>query len=112
MGIVQDIIDAEFGCQTHWRDNPLVHQIGVNPTLLFRSHSDRLQVGFINLGVTDAYLYPGEAVATDNGLFLGNSGGFVVMSVKSEGMLPTLQWYGIATVATDIFAWQLLGIAG
>lgn len=73
--------------------------VGVAVVEVAGGDPERVTMTLINLGTTDIFVSPEVIVSTTRGIRLGANGGGVTMDAKEDGILQTLQWFGISSVA-------------
>jgi len=96
-GAAAEFLRTRFGGElTESSDNPVV---GTSAALLVGSNPDRLLLQLINLSGNVIYIGLDETTAATKGIRLDSNGGGVSISVEDDGMLPTRQWFAMASGA-------------
>ena len=79
-------------------------QLGLTIVEVCPNDSERLSLVFVNLGGGVVYLAPDPSVSATRGIVIGPSGGSVSMTERDDTLMPTLQWFGLSTLAaTDCY---------
>lgn len=73
--------------------------VGVTSTEVSGGDPERVNMVLINLSPANIYIAPRVVPTTGRGILLGASGGGVVFDAEIDGILTTLQWFGVATAA-------------
>lgn len=101
-GAALDYLQRRFG--GFLREVSDVPSIGTAVIVGVPSDSERMQLTFMNLSANVIYLHPRSNVSATNGLILA-VGGLISLSVEEDGLMPTLQWWAIATGAASNLYW-------
>lgn len=105
---VQELIDTDFGVHTSFNLDPITSTILTTRTKLLGANPNRLAMLIVNLGENAVHVLPHPAVATDKSILLTANGGNVSMHYKEDFILPTYEWYGIATAITNCLVMEVI----
>jgi hypothetical protein len=72
--------------------------VGVVAVSIIQSNSERISLTFCNTGTFDVFLGMTQAVTLTSGIRLP-AGGILSVAAFEDGILPTLNWYGIGVGA-------------
>lgn len=110
-GLLEKVLQTEFGVKTRSAVNPIVSQIGLTPTQLLSNNPDRLSWFIVNLGVNDAFITFDPYPSTTRGIILSSGGGGVNFIWSEEFDLVGYDLWGITTVgAVDIFLVEVVAV--
>ena len=98
-GAVAEYLAKQFNGDVESPDSTVV--VGTTPVEVAGGDGERVQLTLVNLSANTIYIAPTPAVSASRGIFLGANGGSVTMSVVEDGILPSLQWYALATAAAS-----------
>lgn len=72
---------------------------GVTLRGLVANDTERVVLGFVNLGPTVIVIAPSALATLTRGILLEPNGGSVTFNVVEDALLPTLAWWGIGNGA-------------
>lgn len=75
--------------------------VGTSAVEVAGGDGERVQLTFVNLSANNIYIAPTPSVSSSRGILVGPNGGSVTMSVVEDGILPSLQWYALASAAAS-----------
>lgn len=73
--------------------------VGLVSAQIIRSSGNRLAFLFINLSASDIFIAPTPSVTSIFGIFVPPLGGSFSISVQSDLILPSMEWYAVASGA-------------
>ena len=100
---VYELIERELGAKVTYRVNPEVAQIGTSATQFLKQNPRRVAFVLSVLGAYDVYIHTDQSVTSSNGILVGKSGGSSSTNWKEDFILPALNWYGIASSASNCY---------
>lgn len=98
---VIELIEDRFGVVTTSRDNAENTSIGVASLLIARQNPNRLALVVINLSPNNIFLRPRQDATTSIGIRLNANGGSVSITMEFDFLLPTFDWFAIASAAAS-----------
>ena len=105
---IVDIISKNMGVKTSYSISPLISQATTTIQKVARSNPRRLGLSVVNLGAYTAYLLPHPSVSSSNSYVLAAGGQGMVFSVMEDFILPSLDWYIVATGTSAIMTIEIL----
>lgn len=72
---------------------------GTTSAQVIRNSGNRLAFLFVNLSASDIFIAPFPGVTSTFGIFVPPLGGSFYISVLSDLILPSMEWYAIASAA-------------
>jgi len=94
MSFITRYIDDELGALL--REKAGVVAVSATPAQVLPANGDRTNLIFINCGSYPINLSPDSSTLPNGGIVLREGGGFAVMSVRGDFLLPVLQWFAAA----------------
>jgi hypothetical protein len=58
---------------------------------------ERVSLTIVNLGGSEVFIDPTSGVSSTRGIRISPNGGLFSVNVDQDALLPTLQWFGVAT---------------
>lgn len=98
-----ELLTEQLGIKTYSRENPVVSQIQTTATLILRQDPSRIGFLYVNLSSENHFIAPLAGVASDNGVFVGPSGGNVQVVYTEDFDLPGRAWFAVAGAANSDF---------
>lgn len=83
------------------RERETEPSIGTAVSVAVPGSSERVSLLVVNLSANTVYLGTSPNVSSTRGIRLAPNGGLISMSIDEDSLLPTLQWYAIATGAAS-----------
>lgn len=96
---VQAIIEREIGSGVTVRETAVGVTVSQTPAQILPPDPTRLAFTFINLSVNAIHVGMREQVAATQGIFVQPSGGSLVMNWRDDLILPTREYFAIASGA-------------
>ena len=106
---IHELVDERFGVRTRVNENPETLTVGTAETLLLRADPNRLALVILNLSGNTLFVKPRGGVTTARGIALSALVGSLSVSMEDDFTLPSLDWFGISTVAGQaVFVLEIL----
>lgn len=104
-----EMLEALYGVKSRLRENPLVAAIDTTVTRFLPYNPMRLSFTAVNLSPNSIFIGPTNLVDTDHGIFLGPSGGAIVIQWDRDFEQCASEWFAIASVdASDFYVLENL----
>lgn len=98
-GAAIDFLAKRFG--GYLRPVESTSSIGITAVRLINFDAERIAVTFVNLSSNTVYIGPQNDVSATKGIVIPPGGGAVAINVEEDGILPTVEWYAVATAAAS-----------
>ena len=96
-----DLLQEEFGTTFEVHENPVTASVGITSVQFLQASGNRLAFVVINLSANVVYIRPKLDATTSIGIRLDPSGGWRSCYYKEDFLLPTMDWFAIATGAAS-----------
>lgn len=84
---------------------------GLAPIRVAKANGNRLALLFVNLSASDIYISPIPGVSSTFGIFVPPLGGTFSISLYTDLILPSLEWYVVASADnSNYFAVEQLSV--
>ena|SRR3990167_2572849 len=98
-GAVLDFISRELGGYVEVLEATL--SVGVSAGEVAGGDGERVGLVLVNLSTATIWVAPTPAVSSSRGIQIGSSWGYLVLNVRDDMILPSLQWYAVASAAAS-----------
>ena len=110
-GILQKLIQKQFGIKTRLREDVLTSSLGVAAERVIPQNSNRLGWIIINLSTNTVYVGFNNGVSATNGIILVASGGSYSMIWNEDFDVVGYEIWGIASAAASaIKCYEIIGV--
>lgn len=95
---ILDLIEKEVGARVNPRAPVTPTTAGTTASQLFPQNPQRVAFLVVNLSTAVMYAVPGNTVSATTGIRIGPSGGAIIQNWRDDFVLPSLEWWILATV--------------
>jgi hypothetical protein len=96
-GAALDYLQSRFGGLLREREIDVT--VGLAVAVAIPRDNERMSMTVMNLSANAVYLAPSSNVSATRCLRLAPNGGAISMNVDEDGLLPVVQWWGLAAGA-------------
>lgn len=98
---VDDVITKLLGRTAKPNFTGSSFSIGLTASTVARQNPNRVYLGFFNTSASDIFISPFPQVASTYGILVPPSGGSVILTVSDDFILPSLEWWAVASLAAS-----------
>jgi len=96
---IERLLEKKYGVRVTFAENPKTTTVNTNPSVIAGNNPNRLALVVINLSSNTVWIAPSSDVSSEKGIYLASGGGGVSFVFEEDFILPSLEWYAVASLA-------------
>ena len=106
-GIVGEVLLEEFGGVFRHVETTL-NLVALTTVEIAKGDPERVSLTLINMGSDAIFVAPSSRIASNlQGILLSPSGGFLIMTMRDDFVLPILSWHARAVDVTTLYVLEV-----